>query len=685
MKLITGTGGYAPDLSIFQGMTADEMADGIERELCARNFIEFVKLAWKVIEPANPYVHNWHADAIAEHLEAVTRGEITRLLLNVPPGSSKPVWEEELVLTEDGYKKLKSIKVGDYVYTRTGRLKPVVAVHEQGILPLYNVKTIENLLCAGDHSILIRTRGCDEWIEVKNLKKGDILVRTNWFEGKVIFYETPLVGVELSGEGLCRCLSIGVDETEDNWRDDMSFIASGVVVHNSTLCSVLWPAWEWTLAPHLRFLTIAHSEDLAIRDTVKMRRLVQSEWYQNLWGDKVILRRDQNEKGHFENEATGFRQASPSKSLTGKRGDRVILDDPNSVSGAASKADREAVNTTFSESVPTRLNSPIDSAIVVVMQRLHEGDVSGHILSGDYGYEHVMIPMRFERDRKCYTSIGWEDPRTEEGELMFPERFPEWVVDRDEKMLGNEYAIAGQMQQRPVPRGGGILKREWWGLWDDEVAGEYGATKGTYPKFDFILASLDGAYTAKAENDPSALTIWGMFTDRGGNPKIMLAYAWAERLEFPDLMVKVRTDCLRFEVDCLIIEAKATGHSIAQEIKRTLGRGEMAVRLIDPRNAQTGTGSKDKVMRAHAVTAVFEDGMVFAPDKKWAEKVIMECETFPKGKHDDLVDSTVQALEYFRTMGFALKRAEVSDIDDEEMQGTYDRRLEGSGGSLYDC
>lgn len=529
-------------LDRFKGVSAEELRDGVEKALCERSFIEFVKLAWKVIEPANEYVHNWHADAIAEHLEAVTRGEINRLLINVPPGTSK-----------------------------------------------------------------------------------------------------------------------------------------------STLCGVLWPAWEWTLAPHLRFLTVAHSEDLAIRDTVKMRRLVQSDWYQGLWGDKVVLRKDQNEKGHFENEATGFRQASPSKSLTGKRGDRVIFDDPHSVSGAASKADREQVIATFMESLPTRLNSPLDSAIVVVMQRLHEGDVSGHILSDDYGYEHLMLPMRFERDRKCYTSIGWEDPRVEEGELLFPERFPLAVVDRDEKAMGSEYVVAGQMQQRPVPRGGGILRREWWVLWDDDIAAEYGATKGTYPRFDYVLASLDGAYTAKAENDPSALTIWGCFADKAGNPKIMLVYAWAERLEFPDLLAKVKVDCERFDVDCLIIEAKATGHSIAQEIKRGLGRGSLSVRLIDPRNAQTGARSKDKVMRAHAVTAVFEDGIVMAPDKRWAEAVIMECEVFPKGKYDDRVDSVVQALEYFRTMGFAMKREEVNEIDDAELGETYGRRLEGSEGALYDC
>lgn len=280
----------------------------------------FVKCAWPQIEPGQPYIHNWHIDAICEHLEAVSRGEITRLLINVPPGTSK-----------------------------------------------------------------------------------------------------------------------------------------------STIVGVFWPMWEWgpLNRPSTRIVGVAHEQTLGIRDNLKCRRLVASDWYQALWGDRVKLTRDQNEKLNFENAATGFRQVATPSNITGRRGDRVILDDPHSVSSANSDAEREAVITWFRESLPTRVNNPDRSAIVVVMQRLHERDVSGIILSEDLGYEHLMLPMEFEPERRCTTSIGFTDPRSEDGELLFPGRFPADVVERDKKAMGS-YAWAGQAQQRPTAREGGMFKKSWF-------------------------------------------------------------------------------------------------------------------------------------------------------------------------------------------------------------------------------
>lgn len=156
----------------------------------------------------------------------------------------------------------------------------------------------------------------------------------------------------------------------------------------------------------------------------------------------------------------------------------IIWDDPHSAEGANSAAEREEAVRVFKETLPTRLVEPKTSAIVIVMQRLHELDVSGEILAGDYGYDHLMLPMEFEVDRRCVTSIGWRDPRTQEGELLFPDRFPAEVVERDKAAMG-EYAIAGQFQQRPAPRTGGFFEwekleivqalpkiREWVRYWD---------------------------------------------------------------------------------------------------------------------------------------------------------------------------------------------------------------------------
>ena len=193
------------------------------------------------------------------------------------------------------------------------------------------------------------------------------------------------------------------------------------------------------------------SRDLAVRDNLRCRRLIQSEWYQSRW--PVVLTGDQNAKTKFENDQTGFREAMAFTSMTGSRGDRIILDDPISVDDANSAAALASAEMTFTEALPTRLNNAT-SAKIVIMQRLHERDTSGIILSRDLGYVHLMLPMEFEADRRCQTQIGFSDPRQEDGELLFPERFPAWQVATLKKQMGS-YATAGQFQQRPAPREGG--------------------------------------------------------------------------------------------------------------------------------------------------------------------------------------------------------------------------------------
>lgn len=423
--------------------------------------------------------------------------------------------------------------------------------------------------------------------------------------------------------------------------------------------------------PHLRFLCASHSQSLAIRDSTKMRRLIQSEWYQERWGDRVILTGDQNAKTKFENTAAGFREAVAAGSITGSRGDIVIIDDPHSVESAASEAMRATTTEWFLEAVPTRLNNPISSAIVVIMQRLHEEDISGIILDKQLGYEHLCLPMEFEPTLRCETAIGFVDPRTEDGELLFPERFPADVVERDKAVLG-PYAAAGQFQQTPTPRGGGIIKSEWWKVWE----------QSSWPQFSYIVAALDTAYTAKQENDPSAMTVWGVWS--GGDqvaqvtrrlstgeeaavalertytqehPKIMLLYSWTERLEFHELVEKVLETMEMFPVDNLLIENKAAGHSVAQEIRRAYSHESFGVQLTDPKGL-------DKVSRVYAIQHLFSEGLIHAPDRPWADKVIHQCAVFPKGKHDDLVDTVSMALTYLRKSGMLVRGAEwTADLD----------------------
>jgi predicted phage terminase large subunit-like protein len=404
-----------------------------------------------------------------------------------------------------------------------------------------------------------------------------------------------------------------------------------------------------------------------------MRQMILSDWYQSRWGDRVQMSKDQNEKLNFTNSAGGFRIATAMTSLTGIRGDRVLIDDPHSVSSAMSETQREAEVATFLEAIPTRLNSPIKSAIVVIMQRLHEQDISGIILDKNLGYDHIMLPMRYDPSRAMPTKLGYEDPREDEGELLFPERFPLDVVERDENVMG-PYATAGQFQQSPEPRGGGVVKREWWQLWEREA----------FPPLEYVVASLDTAYTTKAEGDFSAMTVWGIFSggdqkaiatkviDKNGDvvsaiqrkyteehPKVIMMFAWQLKLELHELVEKVGKTMKDFKVDKLLIENKAAGHSVAQEMRRLFNHEDWGVQLVDPKGI-------DKLSRLYAIQHLFAEGLIYAPDRQWADMVIGQVATFPKGKHDDLVDTVSMALSHLRQTGIIIRGPEfTADVEDQ--------------------
>lgn len=276
----------------------------------------------------------------------------------------------------------------------------------------------------------------------------------------------------------------------------------------STMTSVIFPAWLWgpNETPANRFIGAAHEQTLATRDNRRTRLIVESDWFQDRW--PVELTTDQNEKTYFENVARGFRQSSAVASMTGKRGNFVVWDDPINPEDANRTLALQTSRRIFSETMPSRLVDPKRSAIIIVMQRLHVDDVSGYILANDLGYEHLCLPMEFEAGRRCVTRIGFQDPRTKEGELLFPARFPAEVVDRDKKVMGS-YATAGQFQQRPVPRGGGMFKREdfeiipaapagcrWVRAWDlaasDGTASAFtaGLLMGATPDGSFVIADV---------------------------------------------------------------------------------------------------------------------------------------------------------------------------------------------------
>jgi len=452
----------------------------------------------------------------------------------------------------------------------------------------------------------------------------------------------------------------------------------------STITSVAFPAWVWaqshnspTSGPGTQFLHASYAQQLSLRDSVKCRRLIESPWYQRLWGKRFQLVGDQNTKTRFDNNRSGSRlSTSVGSALTGEGGNIIVVDDPNAAQEAFSEATIESTIEWWDTALSTRLNDPRNGAYVIIQQRLSEEDLSGHILSKDSGeWTHLMLPMRYEVDRASIiypNKIGWSDPRTDDGSLLWPERFGEEEVKVLERQLG-PWASAGQLQQRPEPKGGGIIKREWWQLWDHEA----------YPPMDMIIATLDTAYTTKTSNDYSALSVWGVFsgdviaqnakTERvytQNHPRVMLMNAWQERLELHELVDKVSETMKQMKCDKLLIENKAAGHSVAQEIRRLYGHELFSVQLVDPK-------SQDKLSRLYSVQHLFAEGLIFAPDRSWSDALIAQVSQFPKGKHDDLVDTVSMALRHLRDIGVLVRGPEWTAGIQESMQhrGRDDRPL----------
>lgn len=475
----------------------------------------------------------------------------------------------------------------------------------------------------------------------------------------------------------------------------------------TTIVSIMFPAWIWMRfgvdmisplsGPQVRFLCASYSDKLTLLSSTAFRRLVEGDWYQTLNPDLKFMR-DQNTKSHMDNSKGGSRQStSVGGTLLGLGGDILIGDDLNNTETeklVETGADRLRAVSFWNEFRSTRRNDPRDgySAVINVQQRTAQGDVSGSWLDQEENIVHLMIPMRHDPARHCTTiklpqyidEETWEDPRPIESEdLMWPERFNEFLVSSNEKALG-PYMASGRLQQSPNPKGGGILQRAWWMPWDQEEAAKYGlewsAGRREFPHFELVVASLDTAYKEKEENDFNAFTIWGVFLDRARNRRAMLMYAWQKRVplngkevyilpgELPinfeqrkkdnwGLVDWIADGCKRYKVKRLLIEDKSRGHDVANEIRRLHNRENWGVQLVNPVG--------DKVSRAHSTVPLFTDNCIYAPDTKWADLVITECEKFPKGTHDDLPDSVTQFLNWARDNELLVMTDEMSAAMEE--------------------
>ena len=435
----------------------------------------------------------------------------------------------------------------------------------------------------------------------------------------------------------------------------------------STIVSVMWPMWEWLTDPAQKFLCASYSGNLSIRDNLKARRLIQSPWYQDRWGHMFRLAGDQNAKQRYENDKTGYRLAtSVGGTATGEGGSRLLLDDPHSAQEAQSDAIRESALEWFDVVWSTRLNDPKADVMVTIMQRLHERDISGHIIDDIGGWEHLMIPAEWDGVRRK-TSVGPYDPRQKKGELICPDRFGEDEIADLKKLLG-AYGSAGQLQQEPTPSEGGILKTQYFELWPHNTG---------LPPFEYILQSYDCAFTEKSTGDPTACTVWAVFTHDGAR-HVMLIDAWDEHLAYPDLRAKAIKQwgteyggmskdspfSRKKRPDRILVEAKASGQSLLQDL-----------RLAKVPAIPYNPGNADKVSRAHQAAPTLELGLVWIPESKktpghavsWAQPFIKELSKFPVGAHDDYVDTFTQAIIYLKNDGF-FDLPQARDMDEPQLR-----------------
>lgn len=445
-------------------------------KLSEESFLKFVVDAWHTIEPGRKFMPNWHIKVVCEHLEAVTRGEITRLIINIPPGSAK-----------------------------------------------------------------------------------------------------------------------------------------------STLVSVMWPVWSWIHDASLRFLAGSHNKDLAVRDIIKSRDIINSPWFQLGWSKKFVFSEDQNQKTRYKNNKSGYRMAFGIKAgLTGEKADIILLDDPqDAMKAQSSETDRHYVNETFDIKIATRIINPVDGAFVIIMQRLHIDDLTGHLLNSGEHWEHVCLPMEFDPNRRCITKLGVQDKRTVAGELLWPERFPKDYLETTKKHRLGSVAYAGQMNQVPSPPGGSKIKRAWFNIVE---APPINLTWYRY---------WDLAFTAKSSGDFTA----SIASARGPDGKIYFRDMIRGQWEWPEARRNIVATALREKIP-VGIESNGPQKGFVSDL---LDDVELAAISIRGYNSD-----KDKLARANPWIVRAEANLVHLVNGSWVNEYLNECEVFTGaiGNVDDQIDTT---------------------------------------------
>jgi predicted phage terminase large subunit-like protein len=391
----------------------------------------------------------------------------------------------------------------------------------------------------------------------------------------------------------------------------------------SLMASIAFPAWCLGLDPSAQILCVSYAQELADKLARDCRGIMMSPWYRRIFPTRLAPHRQAVQE--FITTRQGYRLATSTGGvLTGRGADIILIDDPLKPEEALSDAQRQACNEWYDHTLYSRLNDKRHGAIVIIMQRLHEDDLVGHVLAQEQ-WEILSFPAIAERDEehRIETILGPLCVRRRQGEALHPDREPSETLDRIRRTIG-EYNFAGQYQQSPAPLGGGLVKAEWFKRYRENERPE---------RFDRIVQSWDSANKATELSDFSVCTTWGV-----SGKDLFLLGVFRRRLEYPALKRAVRDQQRLFDATVVLIEDKASGTQLIQEL---ITEGCHGATRYQP------TG--DKTMRLHAQTAVIENGFVHIPETaSWLAEYLHEMTVFPNGKHDDQADSTAQFLDWFK-------------------------------------
>ena len=392
----------------------------------------------------------------------------------------------------------------------------------------------------------------------------------------------------------------------------------------SITVSSAFPAWLLGNNPSEKIINATYASSLSMLNSVNCKAIVKSDFYKEIFPDTVISD-IQDQKQYFKTTKNGHYYAtSVGSSVTGFGGGFLIVDDPHNPQQALSKVQREQAITFYEQTLLSRLDDKKKGVIILIMQRLHEDDLTGHLLRNSQDWTHLKIPMIAEKDIQYYFPITKKEKLYKTGEVLHEERMNKKEI---EEFTMSSYAFAGQYQQEPAPLGGGLIKNDWLLYYNFLPEGK---TK--------IVQSWDTAYKADQLNDPSSCLTFLEY-----EKKHYLIDIFNQRLEYPDLKRAVISQANLYKPDVILIEDKASGQSLIQELNKETN---LSIKAIKPEG--------DKLTRLSTVSHLIENGKLFLPEKhKLLFDFTSQLLSFPNSSHDDMVDSLSQYFKYVQNYSVA--------------------------------